>query len=70
MLLTPDHFYLFPRSLLPARLIPSFPPNQLLSTFHSPRRDVELREGRAELGDVTEPYPVLLCPIGSKNSLF
>ena len=24
--LTPDHFYLSPRSLLPARLIPSFPP--------------------------------------------
>ena len=59
MLLTPDHFYLSPRSLLPARLIPSFPPppNQLLSTFHSPRRDVD-RE-KAERSKVTSQSRVL-----------
>ena len=61
MLLMPDHFYLSPRSLQPARLIPFFPQPTAVHISQSPQRR-RLREDRAELGDVTEPYPVLLWP--------
>ena len=58
MLLTPDHFYLSPKSLPPARLILSSPQPTAVHISQSSQRR-RLREGRAELGDVTGPYPVL-----------